>query len=281
VILFDSDPVRTHHDSGGWERALKKAGFVVAVSMFDNESTKLANIVLPLEGYGEKDGTVTHPDGRIQRLRRTVDVPDGVRLGWHWLLELSAALGQDLGISNEPELLKALAEEVPIYSGLTHEELGGQGVRWQERGSASSLPGDGASVPGDAARRVPAEDAGAPSAQSPVPDAPSPSPDRRDGQLTLGTYRDIWASEVTERNPSLRFLKPAQRLELSEKDAEELGVEHGQPVTVSVNGTSLEARVVIRSRVRPGAAFLMEGTAEANANALANGVPQVVEVKPA
>ncbi|MGZ5420462.1 MAG: NADH-quinone oxidoreductase subunit NuoG, partial [Solirubrobacterales bacterium] len=98
LILFDSDPVRTHHESSGWEHAMKKAGFVVAVSMFDNASAKLANIVLPLEGYGEKDGTVTHPDGRIQRLRRTVDVPDGVRLGWHWLLELSAALGQDLGI---------------------------------------------------------------------------------------------------------------------------------------------------------------------------------------
>ena len=76
---------------------------------------------------------------------------------------------------------------------------------------------------------------------------------RRRGRCgSLGTYRDIWASEVTERNPSLRFLKPAQRIELAEEDAERLGVEHGQPVTVSVNGTSVTARAAIRSTIDPG-----------------------------
>src|SRR4029079_9113795 len=96
LVLFDSDPIRTHPNTAGWEAALKKAGFVVAVTMFDNASAKHANLALPLEGYSEKHGTVTHPDGRVQRMRRTVDVPDGVRLGWHWLLELSAALGEGL-----------------------------------------------------------------------------------------------------------------------------------------------------------------------------------------
>ena len=35
----------------------------------------------------------------------------------------------------------------------------------------------------------------------------------------LGTYRDLWANEATERNPALRFLMPAQRLELAIDDA--------------------------------------------------------------
>jgi predicted molibdopterin-dependent oxidoreductase YjgC len=96
----------------------------------------------------------------------------------------------------------------------------------------------------------------------------------------LGTYRDLWANEVTERNPALRFLMPAQRLELAAEDAEELELENGAPVTVSVNGSSVEARVAIRQRMRPGAAFLIEGTPEGNGNVLANGAPQRVEVKP-
>jgi len=73
---------------------------------------------------------------------------------------------------------------------------------------------------------------------------------------------------------------PEQRLELAAADADELKLENGAPVTVSVNGSSVEARVAIRERMRPGAAFLIEGTPEGNANVLADGVPQRIEVKP-
>ena len=71
---------------------------------------------------------------------------------------------------------------------------------------------------------------------------------------------------------------PEQRLELAAEDAEELGLGNGDAVTVSVNGTSLEARVAIKARMRPGAAFLTEGTSEANGNVLADGVPRRIEV---
>ena len=54
---------------------------------------------------------------------------------------------------------------------------------------------------------------------------PRPRPDG----LTLGTYRDLWASEVTVRNPALRFLMPEQRLELSAKDAKSLELGNGDP----------------------------------------------------
>ena len=99
--------------------------------------------------------------------------------------------------------------------------------------------------------------------------------------LLLGTYRDIWADDVTERNPSLRFLTVQQRLELSKPDAEQLQLQNGQRVTVSSNGDSVEARVAIRERMSSGAAFLIEGTVEGNANVLANGQPRRVEVRPA
>ena len=54
----------------------------------------------------------------------------------------------------------------------------------------------------------------------------------------LGTYRDLWAHEVTERSPALRFLMPAQTLELSLADAERLGVAQGDEVKVRSNGHS-------------------------------------------
>ena len=94
--------------------------------------------------------------------------------------------------------------------------------------------------------------------------------------LRVGTYRDLWAGEVTERNAALRFLAPTQVVELAPADAERLGIADGERVAVSSNGTSLNARAAVRARMRPGAAFLIEGTAEDNGNLLAGA--EAVEV---
>jgi anaerobic selenocysteine-containing dehydrogenase len=95
----------------------------------------------------------------------------------------------------------------------------------------------------------------------------------------LGTYRDLWAGPVTEQSPALRFLKPEQQIELAPADAQRLGVSKGDRVSVSANGTSVEARVAIRERTPEGVVFLIEGTEEGNANALLNGVPRTVEIR--
>jgi NADH-quinone oxidoreductase subunit G len=291
LLLLNADPVRTHPDSEGWRRALGKA-FVVSVAMFDDDSTRHADLVLPAETHAEKEGTVTHPDGRLQRLRRNVPLPDEVRPGWQALADISSALGRDLDLHTPAEVFDQLSQEVPFYDTLTYEEVGGTGFRWQERDpGASWTPSDAI---GTAARQ---HSAGGPSASSSVPDSPpvgdsasvspghaaayGPSDDADvpsgDG-LLLGTYRDLWAVDITERNPALRFLMPKQKLEIAAKDAKQLELENGDPVTVSVNGSSVEATVAIRARMEPGAAFLIEGTKEGNANVLANGAPRRIEV---
>ena len=89
------------------------------------------------------------------------------------------------------------------------------------------------------------------------------------GSIRLGTYRDLWAHEVTERSPALRFLMPSQTLELSLKDAEQLGISQGDQVNVRSNGHSVQAKVAIRERVRPGSGFLIEGLSQQGPNTLA------------
>ena len=69
-------------------------------SMFENASTRHADVVFPAESYTEKEGTVTHPDGRLQRLRPGVPHPGQVRPMWQVLVELSALLGDETGIDS-------------------------------------------------------------------------------------------------------------------------------------------------------------------------------------
>jgi NADH-quinone oxidoreductase subunit G len=240
AFLLNADPVRDFNGGPAWNDALAKAGFVLAVSMFEDSSTRYADVVFPAEFYAEKEGTVTHPDGRLQRLRPGVPHPGLVRPMWRVLAELSALVGDETGIDSAEGALAALVSEVSFYAGITPEEIGGAGIRWQERDAASSFPrtdAGGARPPRLGALNGGAETQG----------------------LRLGAYRDLWAAEVTERSPALRFLAPTQALELAPADAERLGLTSADEVDVRSDGASVRARVSIRERVRPGAAFLIEG----------------------
>jgi NADH-quinone oxidoreductase subunit G len=267
LILFGVDPVRDFPDSERWKTALAAADHLVVFSTFENATTAMADVVLPLETHAEKDGTVTHPDGRLQRVRPSAARPGDIRPNWGVLAELALALGQDTGISSQPSAFAALCAAAPIYAGLADAEIGGRGIRWQDRPAASSLPT--ASEPGEPAG----------------PDSPDTQRDSASaesgpaGSFALGTYRDLWAGAITELNPPLRFLAPRQRVEMSVADAERLGVKAGDEVRVSQNGTSVQAAVDVKERVQAGTVFLIEGIKDGNANALLNGGPVDVTIE--
>jgi NADH-quinone oxidoreductase subunit G len=262
AFLVNADPVRDASNGPAWGDAFQTAAFVLAISMFEDASTKNADVVLPAEAYAEKDGTVTHPDGRLQRVRRNIPNPGYARPTWEVLVELSARCGEETGIDSVPEALAAIAQDVPFYEGITDEEIGGLGVRWQDRDAAKNFP----ETPGESQRR-----------EATGPGSPDEPDTSSKGGLRVGTYRDLWAAEVTDRSPALRFLTPRQTLELSPADAERLGLGGSENVEVRSNGTSVRARVAIRERVRPGTGFLVDGLGD-GAGALARELVEVVSV---
>jgi NADH-quinone oxidoreductase subunit G len=268
AFLVNADPVRDAPNGPAWNEALQKANFVLAISMFEDASTKHADVVFPAESYAEKEGTVTHPDGRLQRVRPGVPNPGNARPMWEVLAELAAKLGDETGIDSAGEALAAIAADVGFYADITEEEIGGLGIRWQDREAATSFP----EAPGAAARHeardVPTPRVGTSGGAAETPPAPT------NGALQIGTYRDLWAAEVTDRSPALRFLAPRQTIELAPHDAERLGIGRGDEVDVRSNGTSVRARVAIRERVRPGSGFLIEGLGD-QAGSLVGGVAEI------
>jgi NADH-quinone oxidoreductase subunit G len=214
-----------------------------------------ATVVFPAESYAEKDGTVTHPDGRLQRVRQSIAHPGEVRSGWEVLAELSARLGKPLPVDSMPGIFNELVQAVPFYGGLTLEEIGGRGVRWQEREQASALEA------------------------SPLPDTRLETPPELPAEgLRLGTVPSLWSGRETQHAAVLRFLAPEQTLEISLEDAQRLGVRSGDEVSVSVDGRSVHARARVHDPVPAGSVFLVEGTETDNATALMNGLPRTVEV---
>jgi NADH-quinone oxidoreductase subunit G len=188
VYLLRTDPLTDLPYHELWERGLARAGTVVAHASFLTEGiAEHADVVFPAEAYAEKEGTIVHPDGRLQRLRPAIAHPGAVRAEWQVLAELALRVGSDLGVPSASMASAQLFEAVPFYAGLSLEEIGGRGIRWQERPAADAYPRADVAA-GD---------------QLPAQLQPSP-PDAAE----LAAYRSVWDATEVEFSPALAFLHP-------------------------------------------------------------------------
>jgi NADH-quinone oxidoreductase subunit G len=186
LYLLHSDPLEDLAGGELWREALPAAGAVIAHASFLTEGIREhADVVFPAEAYAEKEGTLVHPDGRLQRLRPAIARPGSVHAEWQVLAELARRVGLDLGVRSGSMASAQLFSAVPFYGGLTLEEISGRGVRWQDRAEAAKFPP--APDPGEL------EGAGA---ESLTADA------------ELAGYRSLWDAPEVLHSPSLAFLHP-------------------------------------------------------------------------
>ena len=110
---------------------MHRAALVVAhASVLTEGIQEHANVVFPAESHAEKEGTVVHPDGRLQRLRSAIAHPGDVRAGWSVVADIAKRAGLDLQVLTSPMAFAQLAAAVPFYEGITLDEIAGRGVRW-------------------------------------------------------------------------------------------------------------------------------------------------------
>jgi NADH-quinone oxidoreductase subunit G len=213
---------------------LESADAVIAVAGFAGEGlAEHADVVFPAEPYPMKEGTVTHPDGRLQRVRQALGHGEGLRPGWQLLEELCGRLGAGTGASTAPMVTALVTEAVPFYSGITLDQIGGLGFRWQE---------------GEAAKALRAEEDS---------DAALSEPAAARGGLHAVSVPTLWSGPETEHSPSLRFLYLRARAEISVEDARRAGVGNGDEVRVTVSGQDALAMAAVRTGVPAGSVFLI------------------------
>ncbi len=201
LYLLHCDPLRELPDRELWERALARASTVVAHASFLTDAIREhADVVFPAEVYAEKEGTIVHPDGRLQRLRPAIARAGEVRGEWQVLAELALRVGLDLDVLTGPMASRRLFEAVPFYAGLTLEEIGGRGVRWQERDAASAFPQADAAAVRDATSGTPAQ-------AEPTEGGAEPGPDAAE----LAGWRSVWDAPEVEFSPALEFLFPREK----------------------------------------------------------------------
>ena len=194
---------------------------MIAFSSFPSEALEReADVVFPAETYAEKEGTVTHPDGRVQRVRQALGHAGEVRPGWQVLADLCERLERGHGCADRSHGHRRWwPTAVPFYAGLDLEEIGGQGVRWQDRDAASALPA------ARALRR----------GRWPI------RPPRAEG-LRLAGAPTLWAGGgVAGTRPRCASSTPSRTAELSVDDARRSASSRGDEVELSAGGESVLA----------------------------------------
>jgi NADH-quinone oxidoreductase subunit G len=216
------------------EAELAGAAAVIAFAGFRSEALEAeADVVFPAGVYAEKEGTITHPDGRLQRVRQALGHPGDGRAGWSVLAELCERLGAGTGALSSSAVTARIADAVPFYAGLTLDEIGGNGVRWQEREAASALP------------------------QEELPAGRLEQPPTAPDGLLLASAPTLWSGPAVEHSPSLGFLAGHDRAALiSVEDARRLGIGSRDEIELEASGESVRAIAVVRMGVPAGSVFL-------------------------
>jgi NADH-quinone oxidoreductase subunit G len=119
LVLVGADPISDFPDATLARRALDAVDTIIVVDGFDSESTNRADVFLPATLWGEKAGTVTNLEGRVQRLGRKV-APEGTAMDdWRIAAELALRLGTDLDLVTVDEVTDEMSRVAPAFAGLT------------------------------------------------------------------------------------------------------------------------------------------------------------------
>jgi len=204
-------------------RALaEQADATIVLSMYGGLAAGWADLILPGTGYLERDGTFVNLEGRLQRLRRTVEPPCPDEL--EWISQLGARFGVDVA----PYAAGVFAEvSERVYGGLAFGEVG---------------------------ERAPLR--GYPEAQEHVARQALPEPQQKAkrGEIRLVAYKPLFSGSAVERVAELQFQRPQPELELSADDARRRKIATGDLVTVGSNGSAITLPARVNRRLRAGIA---------------------------
>ncbi len=233
LIMLGTDPVRDHPEPALAEAGVAAAEFVVALDHFITDSTELADVILPVEGFAEGEGTVTNIEGRVQKVNRLVPGRGQTRAAWSVLDDLARRMDGQLGATSAAAISKEIAKVAPAYHGVTWDSLD-----W----------GDGRE-----GLLLPLEEGEQHLEYIPV-----------DGNLTtvnarfgLHLGRVLYDDGVRVRmSPSLAALAPEGGVYMNAAELEAIGAEPGDILTVEGDGGSVELPVGIDNSLGDGTVYV-------------------------
>jgi formate dehydrogenase major subunit len=248
MYIFGEDVAQTDPNTAHVVHALESLEFLVCQDIFETETTKYADVILPASSFLEKTGTFTNAERRIQLVRPAIDPPGEARTDFEILTTVSRALGHEMGFAGPEDAMREIAALTPHFAGVTYERLGRKGLLWP-------VEPDGTDAPILYAERFDLPDGLGRFAALPYKE-PGDAPDGEFG-LVLVTGRRLQhynAGTMTRRTANLELLDH-DWLEIHPDDAARLWISDGQTISVRSRVGRIEIEAKVTDRIEPGHVF--------------------------
>jgi len=255
LVLLGADPLADFADRSLARRGIAGARMVISLDRFLTASTRQADLVLPVAGFAECEGTHTNLEGRVTSLHQKVTAPGTARTDWMIAAELAALLGADLGVERDAhELWDEFTAYSVVHSAVTTTAL------------AEPEAVDGLLLDLNPAPFI-------------APAAPHVAP-QSSYSLRLIVNRSLYdqGTDIHHCESSAR-LAPDASVRLSPADASPLGVDNGTKVTISSPHGSITAKAIVDSSVPKGSAVVRHNLEGADPGLLVDVADVVCEIR--
>jgi formate dehydrogenase alpha subunit len=258
--ILAENPIMSDPDVNHVRKAMANAEFTVLQEIFPSETSDYADVLLPGASFAEKEGTYTNTERRIQMIHDALDTPGDARADWKITSELARrilklrqqeAVGEyaDWAYQSAAEIMDEIASLTPQYAGVSHHRLNnGDQLHWPVKDK--DHPGTPILHVGQfthgkglfhVTEHLPAKE---------LPDKEYPL------CLTTGRVLYHWhGAEMTRRCSTLTELYPDTLVEISQEDANRIGIESQQLIRLVSRRGSMIAAADISERVPPGLVF--------------------------
>jgi formate dehydrogenase major subunit len=253
--IIGENPLRSEADTGRTRKLLEGLPHLVVQDMFLTDTAAAADVVLPATAtWCESEGTVTSSERRVQRVRKALDPPPGVRDDIEIIGEIARRLGADWGHPAAEDLWNELRALSPMHAGMSYrrlEELGG--IQWPcyDEDHPGEMFLHARLWEEDPARRGSPAPFTVVQQEDPVDELSPEFPIR----LTTGRRLDSFNTGVQTGHYATPIRRP-ETLDLSPEDAARLGCAEGEVVVISSRRGSIEAPVHVDTQLRAGLAFM-------------------------
>ncbi len=253
LYVIGENPANSESDQHRAVHLLSGLDTLVVQDMVLTATTELADVVFPAAaGWCESEGTVTNSERRVQRVRRALPPPAGVRDDIEILCELARRMGKDLGNPTAEELWNEVRALSPMHGGMSYARLEAEGgLQWPcydethpgesyLHGRLWQWPVVGPLAPFACVDHAP-----------PVDKLSEEFPMR----LTTGRRLDSYNTGV-QTGLFSSPMRMGETIDLHPADARRLGMSPGETVRVVSRRGSVLAPVRLDDGLRPGLAFM-------------------------
>ncbi len=237
MYIVGENPVGSLPPQACVKESLEELDFLVCQELFLTETAKLADVVLPACSYAEKNGTFTNSEGMVQSVRKAVNPVGDSRADWEILSAVSYLLDAPLECEEAKDIFKEIRNVISGYG------LQGPVAMPAQVNKETVLAYTQVGFQTDVGTRYDWQSFHHESSN----------------MLTLELRQSLFHSgKFSTKARGLMQIQDSGALSLNPQDAQNLGIQQGDVVTVSNSHGQVQVKVRLLDRVPLGVAFFPE-----------------------